>query len=105
MSNNKLIRVFVYGTLKRGQPNYKWLTDSSNGSATFISSGTTSVRFPLVIGTRYNIPFLLNRPGTGNLIAGEVYEIDEPMLSRLDVLEGYPEFYHRDEYDIQTDDG
>lgn len=100
-----LLKVFVYGTLKQGQPNHKWLTNASNGAATFISTGTTTQKLPLVIGTRYNIPFLLNKPGTGNLIHGEVYEIDEPMLTRLDVLEGYPDFYNREVQDIQTDNG
>lgn len=28
-------------------------------------------------------------------VAGEVYEIDEKMLSNLDILEGYPTFYTR----------
>ena len=30
-------------------------------------------RYPLVIASRYNIPFLLDKPGTGNQIRGEIY--------------------------------
>lgn len=100
-----LLKVFVYGTLKQGQPNHKWLTDASNGVATFLATGTTTQQLPLVIGTRYNIPFLLNKPGTGNFIHGEVYEINEHMLTRLDVLEGYPDLYNREVQNIQTDIG
>lgn len=100
-----MFKVFVYGTLKQGQPNHKWLTDASNGVATFISSGTTTQKLPLVIGTRYNVPFLLNKPGIGNFIHGEIYEIDEQMLTRLDILEQYPELYNREIQDIQTDNG
>lgn len=100
-----LVKVFVYGTLKKGQPNHKWLADARNGVATFISSGTTTQKLPLVIGTRYNIPFLLSKPGIGNHIHGEVYEIDEHMLTRLDELEGYPDLYNRELQSIETDNG
>jgi gamma-glutamylcyclotransferase (GGCT)/AIG2-like uncharacterized protein YtfP len=36
-------------------------------------------------------------------IQGEVYEVDEPTMDRLDMLEGYPSFYNRVE--IPTDYG
>lgn len=67
----------------------------------------------ILTGTKYNIPFLINQPGTGknntlyriislklrtstgNQIAGEIYSIDDKMLSRLDLLEDYPSFYDR----------
>lgn len=100
-----LLKVFVYGTLKQGQPNHNLLTDASNGVATFISTGTTTQKFPLLIHTRYNVPFLLKKPGTGHFIHGEIYEIDEHMLTRLDALERYPDMYHREIQDIQTDNG
>ncbi|XP_053669703.1 putative gamma-glutamylcyclotransferase CG2811 [Anopheles nili] len=90
-----LRRVFVYGTLKRGEPNHHWLTDVTNGKARFIAKGHTTVRYPLVVASPYNIPFLLDVPGRGHFIAGEIYEVDDPMLSRLDVLEDYPKLYDR----------
>lgn len=99
------LKVFVYGTLKRGEPNSKWLTNVENGYSKFLTNGKTSEKYPLIIGTRYNIPFLLNNPGVGNNIVGEVYEIDELMFSRLDVLEDYPAFYSRDIRIIETDLG
>lgn len=69
MASN-LLRVFVYGTLKHGQPNHYWLTDTKNGSAEFVTHGKTNNIFPLVIGTQYNVPFLLNKPGVGRNIKG-----------------------------------
>ncbi|XP_055374256.1 putative gamma-glutamylcyclotransferase CG2811 isoform X2 [Condylostylus longicornis] len=93
--------VFVYGTLKRNQPNHYWLTDPENGEAIFIGEGKTKEKFPLVVGTRYNIPFLLNKVGVGNNIEGEIYEINDKMLSKLDILEDYPQYYDREIRDIQ----
>lgn len=45
--------------------------------------------------TRYNIPYLINKPGSGNNIHGEVYEVDENMLKNLDILEDHPKYYQR----------
>lgn len=102
---SSLTRVFVYGTLKNGQPNHYWLTDQANGLAKFLTHGKTINQFPLVIGTQYNVPFLLNKSGTGFRIKGEIYEIDETMLSKLDILEDYPQLYDRQIQDIDTNDG
>ncbi|XP_017148608.1 putative gamma-glutamylcyclotransferase CG2811 isoform X2 [Drosophila miranda] len=96
-------RVFVYGTLKTGEPNHHWLTKKENGQAQFLGRGTTAVKFPLVVGTRYNIPFLLDRPGDGHNIHGEIYEVDEAMFSKLDQLEDYPNYYDREEQTIRTE--
>lgn len=97
--------MFVYGTLKRNQPNHKLLTDHTNGNATFLIDGNTIDRYPLLIGTRYNIPFLLNVNGTGNRINGEIYNVDENMLRRLDELEGHPHYYLRQQIDISENNG
>lgn len=59
--------VFVYGTLKRNEPNHHWLTDAENGCSRFICRAKTVETFPLVIASRYNIPYLLNAPGSGNV--------------------------------------
>ncbi|XP_002015676.2 putative gamma-glutamylcyclotransferase CG2811 isoform X1 [Drosophila persimilis] len=96
-------RVFVYGTLKSGEPNHHWLTKKENGQAQFLGRGTTAVKFPLVVGTRYNIPFLLAWPGDGHNIHGEIYEVDEAMFSKLDQLEDYPNYYDREEQTIRTE--
>ena len=60
-------RVFVYGTLKTDLPNHFLLKDSNNGSAKFLSNGKTSHKYPLVVSTPFNIPFLLNKQGFGEV--------------------------------------
>ena len=66
-SNPSFCHVFLYGTLKKGEPNHHWLTDAANGEAEFITQAQTTTEFPLIITTKFNIPFLLNSPGTGNV--------------------------------------
>ena len=62
-----MVLVFVYGTLKVGFPNHFLLQDQNNGNATFLSTGTTTERFPLIVATQFAIPMLLNKPGTGEV--------------------------------------
>ncbi|KAK3916029.1 Troponin C-akin-1 protein [Frankliniella fusca] len=88
--------VFVYGTLKKGEPNQHWLTNESHGFAKYLGNATTSEKYPLVIASRYNIPFLLDKQGTGQFVTGEIYEVDDKMLQNLDVLEDYPSWYVRE---------
>ena len=112
--------MFVYGTLKRGEPNHHWITNEENGTAVFVGTGKTKEIYPLVIASSYNIPFLLDKPGTGHVswsqntgkllkqseiviqlifmlqnIHGEVYRVDGKMLGKLDTLEEHPTFYVR----------
>lgn len=90
-----MTRVFVYGTLKKGQPNYFRLLNRANGTAQFLGSALTTERFPLVIAGKYNIPFLLNIPGQGHRVHGEIYRVDDEMLKLLDDLESVPTMYQR----------
>lgn len=100
----EMFLVFVYGTLKFNQPNHHWLTDHANGVSFFISNGKTSDKYPFVIATRYNIPFLVERPSVGNVINGEVYEVNEKMLGKLDELEQHPVYYLRKQINISAAD-
>lgn len=90
-----LQRLFVYGTLKSGEPSHQILKDSTNGLAKYWCKATTTVKMPLVIGTRYNIPFLINKPGIGSYVTGEIYEVDEQMMDILDNLEDCQRLYKR----------
>jgi gamma-glutamylcyclotransferase (GGCT)/AIG2-like uncharacterized protein YtfP len=80
-----MIKVFVYGTLKRGYGNHRLLI----GRSIFV--GADSIR-----GKLYDLG---NFPGVwhGNdLVQGEVYKIAGPEVLRdLDCLEGHPRFYKR----------
>ncbi len=85
--------VFVYGTLKRGFPNYAAYMQA----AEFLGTGTTVEKYPLVLsGNRY-VPCLLDRPGEGCVVAGELFRVDDGGLRRLDDLEavGQPGGYVR----------
>ncbi|XP_006252574.1 gamma-glutamylaminecyclotransferase isoform X1 [Rattus norvegicus] len=92
---SQMAHIFVYGTLKRGQPNHKVMLDQSHGLATFRGRGCTVESFPLVIAGEHNIPWLLHLPGKGHCVAGEIYEVDEQMLRFLDDFEGCPSMYQR----------
>lgn len=70
-----LQRVFVYGTLKRGEPNYSLIANKENGYAKFIGLGKTILKYPLIVTTRYNVPFVLKKPGTGNVCIQKVFKI------------------------------
>lgn len=74
-----MTRVFVYGTLKRGGENHEWIK-----SQTFVASARTK---PL-----YRMFDLGGYPGmicseNGIAIEGEIWDVDEAGLARLDVLE------------------
>uniref|UniRef100_A0A8D0CFU9 Gamma-glutamylaminecyclotransferase n=1 Tax=Salvator merianae TaxID=96440 RepID=A0A8D0CFU9_SALMN len=90
-----MVRVFVYGTLKKGQPNYPYMINDANGTAIFQGRGLTVDRYPLVIAGKYNIPYLLNTPGRGHRVIGEIYSVDDQMLQFLDEFESCPQVYQR----------
>lgn len=76
--------VFVYGTLKREFPNHRRYMKS----ARLIGRYHTVEKYPLVVfGDRY-LPALLNSPGEGRHVEGELYEVNDECLARIDSLEG-----------------
>lgn len=99
----EMLLVFVYGTLKLNQPNYHKLLDNANGEANLVKNGITNDKYPLVIGTRYNIPFLVDLPDVGHNVKGEIYAVDEKMLATLDEFEGHPHYYLRKEITVNAE--
>ncbi|KAG6389152.1 hypothetical protein SASPL_150611 [Salvia splendens] len=81
--------IFVYGTLKRGFYNHSLLEDLiRTGAAAYVGSCTTVEAFPLVCGP-HGIPYLVNLPGSGLRVRGELYSVPSVHgLARLDELEG-----------------
>ncbi|XP_071499736.1 putative gamma-glutamylcyclotransferase CG2811 [Diadema antillarum] len=98
-------KVFVYGTLKSDQPMHSYFANAERGSYRLVGTGKTSTKWPLVIATKFNIPFLLDMEGQGHHIRGEVYEVDDDMLKTLDYLEDYPELYDRRRTVVELDCG
>jgi gamma-glutamylcyclotransferase (GGCT)/AIG2-like uncharacterized protein YtfP len=89
-----MTKVFVYGTLKRGWGNHRILEESN-----LLGECVTHPNFTMVhLG---GFPGVLM--GGETAISGEVYEVDELTMNRLDGLEGYPSFYNR--LEIPTDYG
>ncbi|GFU15704.1 gamma-glutamylaminecyclotransferase [Nephila pilipes] len=93
--------VFVYGTLKKYEPNHDLVADPLKGKAFFDGMARTVQKYPLVIASRYNIPYLLYRAGVGKHVVGELYRIDEAMLAVMDELECNGKYYHRIQIEVQ----
>ncbi|XP_078438559.1 putative gamma-glutamylcyclotransferase At3g02910 [Wolffia australiana] len=80
--------VFTYGTLKQGFSNHGLVQEMIHaGEASFVGIYRTADRFPLVCGP-YRVPFLLNIPGKGQQVWGELYEVSSRAIERMDELEG-----------------
>ncbi len=95
--------VFVYGTLKRGFVNHDaaWMTPWFAGPARSV------IAYPLVVAGPWYSPVLFDEPGIGSRVSGELYEVDDTGLDRLDEIEGVarPGGYHRIAIEIERDDG
>ena len=63
-----LVKVFVYGTLKKHMPNHRFLDKLADGQvANFLSNAKTLHKYPLVLATPAYIPFLLDAPSKGEV--------------------------------------
>jgi gamma-glutamylcyclotransferase (GGCT)/AIG2-like uncharacterized protein YtfP len=87
------LRLFVYGSLLRGERHHSELED-----ARFERAATTALGFRLVLHGSY--PALSEGDG---VVHGEVYHVSEELLVRLDVFEGCPNLYQRGT--VLLDDG
>ena len=86
--------LFVYGSLMRGEYNHRVMV-----GARFVRKARTAMGFDLHdLGS---FPAMVAR-GTGQ-VTGEVYEVDDVLLKRLDVFEGVPTLYERRA--VTLDDG
>jgi gamma-glutamylcyclotransferase (GGCT)/AIG2-like uncharacterized protein YtfP len=87
--------VFVYGTLKRGQPNHHQLAGSRfSGQAELAGLELYDLGpFPMVIAC----------PHPAAVVHGELYGVSPELLARLDRFEGVPRLYERQQR--QLNDG
>lgn len=84
-------QVFVYGSLRAGMGNHRLLTESVLVERKVLNTK----HFMVSLG---GYPALLPCPET-RAITGEVYEVDNSTMARLDQLEGHPNFYKREVID------
>ena len=88
--------LFVYGTLKRKFHNH-YLLESSK----YLGNGHTKSKYALY---ESSIPFVIKDEHV-SVIYGELYEINNETLKRLDRLEGHPNWYCREQVEIITESG
>lgn len=90
------MKIFVYGTLKSGYGNNRLLQEQE-----FL--GETRTRYPVFdMSGGGGIPFV--HPEGSSHIRGELYEVDEACLDRVDGLEGHPTWYKRELVELDTGD-
>ena len=75
-------KIFVFGTLKEGFPNFK-----TNKGVRYRGDFETKERFPLyLVGERFS-PWLVLNVGEGHPIKGQVFEVSDDVLAEMDTLE------------------
>lgn len=79
------MKLFVYGTLKKGYNNHHYLD-----TAKYLGQYYCDNTYALV---QSGLPFLVKRKGMGAI--GELYEVDLETIKAIDKLEGHPFFYRR----------
>lgn len=82
--------LFVYGTLKRGCSNHRYLADQ-----TFIGLARTRPGYRLYDLGGY--PGIVAQPDDRNAVVGEVWSVDDDALRELDRFEGVHEGLYRRE--------
>lgn len=87
---NKEMNLFVYGTLKRG---YGLANHMDAINARFIDEAKLPDAILYNLGGWF--PGVQVDVGRGYVVHGEVYEITEEGLAHLDIVEGYPNLFDR----------
>ncbi len=86
--------IFVYGTLKQGCSNHRYLVGQ-----TFVGEARTGPGYRLYALDGF--PGMVLRTDDHEGVQGEVWSVDAPCLARLDVLEGVAEgLYRREPIDL-----
>ena len=84
--------VFVFGTLKEEFPNFR-----NNVGTRVPGTYETVNQYPLyLVGERHS-PWMVNTPGSGEHVIGQVFRVDSNALARMDILERVrePDGYER----------
>lgn len=91
--------VFVYGTLKQGFPNFH-----VNRGRRVPGEFVTRAAYPLYVVGDIRVPWLVERPGSGHRVAGELYRVDAEALALMDALEQVdePGWYRRVAIEVEA---
>lgn len=85
--------LFVYGTLKRGQPAHRLLAGQR-----FLGPAVTAPRYRLVdLGP---FPGLVRDEAAGLAVRGELWEVSDCCADELDDFEGCPALYTREAVEV-----
>ena len=90
--------VFVYGDAKRGFSNHHVLGPSPK----FLGNAQTAGLYALYSIVVY--PFMAKHPPMYH-VKGELYEVDDAILTNLDVLQGTPDNFYREQIHVDLEDG
>ncbi len=93
--------VFVFGTLKEGFPNFM-----INRGVRVLGPFLTLERYPLyLVGERFS-PWLMDAPGEGEQVMGQLYLVDSAGLQAMDQLERItePDGYTRSAISVESQD-
>ena len=98
------LKVFVYGTLKEGFPNF-----DVNTGRRIPGEYRTCLAWPLFVVDlpgEPSAPWLVDAPGQGLPVLGQLFQVDEPTLAAMDRLEevDLPEGYVRRRISIERVD-
>lgn len=93
--------IFVYGTLKEGFPNFAF-----NPGKRVPGTYRTRQPFPFYVvqlAVEDRAPWLMNNPGQGVPVLGQVFEVDDATLQAMDSFEevGLPTGYARIELELE----
>ena len=86
--------IFVYGTLKFGYSNSGFLINSE-----IVGRATTNNLFTLY---ESGLPYLTEK--ATHQVKGEVYKVSYKTMLHLDMLEGHPTLYEREQIKVTTED-
>lgn len=91
--------LFVYGSLKQGFAN-----EHVNGGVRLPGSYRTCQLLPMYLLGDGHVPCIVHTPGTGHHVIGEVYEVTQESLVRVDRLErlGEPGGYERVAIEVES---
>lgn len=95
----KVHKVFVYGTLKKGFYFYERYLGGEK--AQFIGKAIASPDYSLYVD---GMPHMIREP-TDLPVKGELFAVDEKTLDSLDELEGHPIVYKREIIEVYDDVG